>query len=160
MLCAELHCTSISRVHSDENSTCGVQFDLRPLKQQSVVPRADSSLDGQDLLGHHRQHLQVDTIELIEAGPGTARRQTLEELPQSNVVQTIRTIEHHTLHKIIHTQVLYVYISWSSVADLFGYGFGKILDGLSLACTCWALRSSTQMKMKCSKEGSIAPIHI
>lgn len=25
--------------------------------------------DGQDLLGHHRQHLDVDAVELIEAAP-------------------------------------------------------------------------------------------
>lgn len=27
-------------------------------------------LDGGDLLSHHRQHLNVDAIELVEAGPG------------------------------------------------------------------------------------------
>lgn len=27
-------------------------------------------LDGGDLLRHHRQHLDIDAIELIEAGPG------------------------------------------------------------------------------------------
>lgn len=28
-------------------------------------------LDGCDLLGHHRQHLDIDAVELIEASPGT-----------------------------------------------------------------------------------------
>ena len=91
--------TCVAGVHGDEDGTGWVQFDLGALKEQSVVARADAPLDGHDLLGHHRQHLQVDAVELVEAGPGPARRQPLEKLAQSNVVQSIGAVEHHTLER-------------------------------------------------------------
>ena len=100
--------TCISRVHGDKYGTGGVQFDLCALKEKSVVPRADSSLDGHDLLGHHRQHLQVDAVELVKARPGTTRCQSLEELPKSNVVQSIRAVEHHTLHYTVGDGIIKV----------------------------------------------------
>ena len=89
--------TRISRVHGDEDGAGGVQFDLGPLKQKDAGPRIDPSLDGQDLLGHHGQHLKVDTVELIKAGPCSTRGQPLEKLAQGNVVQTVRAVKHYTL---------------------------------------------------------------
>ena len=46
-----------------------------------VVLRTLTSLNGQDLLGHHREHLQVDAVELIKAGPGTTGEQALPDGP-------------------------------------------------------------------------------
>lgn len=39
-----------------------------------------TSLNGQNLLGNHRQHLQINTVELVKTRPGTARCQTLEKI--------------------------------------------------------------------------------
>ena len=70
--------SGVSGVHCDEDRTGGVQVQLGSLELKHVGAGADGSRDGQDLLGHHGQHLQVDPVELVETGPGAARRQTLE----------------------------------------------------------------------------------
>ena len=89
--------TCVSRVHGDEDITGGVQLDLRPLEQQHGGPRVDPSLDGEDLLGHHGEHLQVDSVELVEAGPRPAGGQPFEELAKGDVVQAVGAVEHHAL---------------------------------------------------------------
>lgn len=39
-----------------------------------------TSLNGQNLLGNHRQHLQINAVELIKTRPSTTRCQTLEKI--------------------------------------------------------------------------------
>ena len=51
-------------------------------------------------------HLDVYSIELVEAGPSTARGQSLEELPHGNVIQTVGAVEHHALHRQCLRQIL------------------------------------------------------
>ena len=92
------HChTSISRVHGDEHRASWVEVDLCPLKEQNGGARIDTSLNGQDLLSKNRQYFKINAVEFIEARPRPTRRQALEEFAQSNVVKTIRTVEHNTL---------------------------------------------------------------
>lgn len=62
-----------------------------------VLPLA--VVDQQNLLRNHTQHFDVDAVELVEARPGTAGRESLEELAHRNVVQTVGTVEHHALHR-------------------------------------------------------------
>lgn len=73
----EFRSAGVARVHGDEHSARGVQAQFRAFEQQLGVAGEDASLDGQDLLRHHWQHLQVDTVELVEAGPSSTRCQTL-----------------------------------------------------------------------------------
>lgn len=40
----------------------------------------DGSLNAQNLLSHDGQHLQLDTVELVKAGPGARRGQTFKKL--------------------------------------------------------------------------------
>lgn len=47
-----------------------------------------TSLNGQNLLGNHRQHLKINAVELVKTRPGTARCQTLERSEQFNYVHT------------------------------------------------------------------------
>lgn len=42
----------------------------------------------QDLLRDDREHLELDAVELVEAGPRARRRQALEELAHRDVVET------------------------------------------------------------------------
>lgn len=39
-----------------------------------------TSLNGQNLLGNHRQHLKINAVELVKTRPGTARCQTLGKI--------------------------------------------------------------------------------
>lgn len=53
-------------------------------------------------------HLQLNPVELIEAGPRPSLSQAFEELAHGLVVQPVRAVEHHTL---------------------LGYCLGKVLQG-------------------------------
>lgn len=63
-------------------------------------------LDAEELLSHHTQHLNVDAVELIKAGPGARLSQAGKELAHEAVVQPLTTVEHHTVHAQCLTQVL------------------------------------------------------
>lgn len=47
----------------------------------------------------HNTHLNIDAIKFIEAAPRAAPRQAFEKLGHSKVVQTVGTVEYHTLHE-------------------------------------------------------------
>lgn len=79
----QLRTASIARVHGDEGIAGGHQADLHPLKDERAQLGCLGALDGQHLLGHHTQHLQLDTVELIKAGPSPAACQTLQTARQS-----------------------------------------------------------------------------
>ena len=49
-----------------------------------------------NLLGDHRQHFNLNTVELIEAGPGTSLSQTREERVHEIEIDLIRAVEHNT----------------------------------------------------------------
>ena len=55
------------------------------------------NLNGSNLLCHDRQHLNVNTVELIEARPGACTGQSLEELAHGHKVKLVGTVEHNTL---------------------------------------------------------------
>ena len=88
-------------------------------------------LDGKDLLRNNRQHLQIDPVELIEAGPGTARSESLEELAQRNVIQTVGAVEHDALLR---------------------NSLRKILGGFCFAGSSWTLGGSTQIQVQCTEQ--------
>ncbi len=48
-------------------------------------------------LSLHVPHLEVDAVELVKAGPGSAGREPLEELGHGEVVERVGAVEHHTL---------------------------------------------------------------
>jgi hypothetical protein len=57
-----------TRVHGDEDGEGGAEGQLGALELKGLEPGRLSPLHGQDLLGHHRQHLQVDSAD--EGGLG------------------------------------------------------------------------------------------
>ena len=87
----------IARVHCDEDSARGVQHDLCPLKHKLLQLHNHSLLDAEHLLRYHGQHLQLNAVELVKAGPRTGLGQPLEELAHGLVVQAIGAVEHNTL---------------------------------------------------------------
>lgn len=78
----QLRATGIARVHGDEGIAGGHQPDLHPFKCEHAQLGGLGALDGQHLLSHHTQHLQLDTVELIKAGPGSTAGQTLQAAMQ------------------------------------------------------------------------------
>lgn len=94
--------TSIPGVHRDEHGTGWVQHQLSALKEEPCHALIDSYLNALDLLCDHRQHLQLNAVEFVEARPSTGLGQTFEELAHCFVVKAIGTVEHHTLK---HTTV-------------------------------------------------------
>ena len=84
-------------VHGNEISTGGIEFDVLPLKHEPEVLTVLGLFNHQDLLGHHRQHLQVNPIKLVKAAPASRLGQTREELAQRVVLQTLWAVKHNTL---------------------------------------------------------------
>ena len=70
----------LQRVRGDEYRAALVDLDVGALELQLVLPGLEALLDGEDLLRDHRQDLRVDAVELVEAAPRPAARQTLQEL--------------------------------------------------------------------------------
>ena len=66
----QLRAASIAWVHGDEGIAGGHQPDVHALKGEAAQLSSLGTLDGQDLLGHHTQHLQLNPVELVKAGPG------------------------------------------------------------------------------------------
>ena len=67
----------LPRIHCDENIAAWVKSQVNALKDESFDPARHSSLDDVDLLAHHRQHFQLDTVKLIETSPSTTLGETL-----------------------------------------------------------------------------------
>lgn len=59
------------------------------LEVESVLSLVDGMLDCLYLLGNDREHLKLNSIELIEATPGTAAGESFEELTHCLVVETV-----------------------------------------------------------------------
>ena len=91
--------SGIARVHCNENCARGVQHNFCSLKHKLLQLHNYSLLDAEHLLRYHRQHLQLDAVELIKAGPSTGLGQPFEELPHGLVVQAIRAVEYNTLQR-------------------------------------------------------------
>lgn len=73
----ELRAASIAGVHGDEGIAGGHQPDLHSFKGEHAELGSLGTLDGQHLLGHHTQHLQLYAVELIKARPGSTACQAL-----------------------------------------------------------------------------------
>ena len=57
---------------------------------QIIVVPLSNHLNGHDLLSDNGEHFDVDAVEFVEAGPGSAGCQTFEKLPHGDVVQACR----------------------------------------------------------------------
>jgi hypothetical protein len=94
-------------------------------------------LNGEDLLGNHREHLNVNAVELIETSPGTTRRQTSKESAHHVHIETIGAVENHTLD---------------------GKGFSQILCRFGLTGTGGSSRIASEVKVECAGQRHVALI--
>ena len=104
----QLRAASIARVHGDEGITGGHQPDLHPLKGERAQLGRLGTLDGQHLLGHHTQHLQLNTVELIKAGPSPAACQTLQAR-QTECLHLMHDVYRHYAWRMLITPQLCTY---------------------------------------------------
>src|SRR6185312_15409028 len=80
----QLRSACIAWIHRDKDSTLVLQFQGSAFKIELPEIHRNSPLDRQDLLRNHRQHLEVDTVELVKACPRTRGCQPFEELAHGN----------------------------------------------------------------------------
>lgn len=76
----KLRTSSVTWVHSDEDSNCWDQSHLG-LKESELLrlSAGKSLLDCFDLCGDYRQHFQSNSVELIETSPETSLYETCED---------------------------------------------------------------------------------
>lgn len=59
----------LTRIHGDKDATWTDQTYVLSIKVEPGQFGWEGGQDGEDLLGHHWQHLDVDAVELIKARP-------------------------------------------------------------------------------------------
>lgn len=96
-----------------------LQRNISVLKEEYFLTLFTGNRDSQYLLGNDWQHLQIDTVELVETWPGTWWGQTFEEFTHGLVIQTIWAIKHHTLSSQSLSQILNS-LSFTSASRSFG----------------------------------------
>ena len=84
-------------LHFCENFTNWILLQNLSLFTPPTYLHALSILNRDKLLRNDRQHLNVDTVELIKTTPGARLSQTGEESTHDLVIQTVGAIEHHAL---------------------------------------------------------------
>eukprot|EP00959_Pyramimonas_sp_CCMP1952_P267506 5593186-Pyramimonas_sp.AAC.1 len=122
----QLRTASIPGVHRDEHVARVAQRQVRALELEPLELGGLGTHDGEDLLGDDAKHLskglvrdsqgfsrcrlavhlEVDAVELIEARPRARGGQPLKELGHGEVVQAVRAVEHHALHRNRLGQIL------------------------------------------------------
>jgi hypothetical protein len=96
----EFRAARIARIHRHKDTNCVHQRNLRIRKQESLVTPDDCRENALNLLRNHRQHFDLNAVELIQATPGASLRQTGEHAAQGLVVKAIGAVEHQ--HKLAH----------------------------------------------------------
>lgn len=138
----QLSSSGITRVHGDEESNGGSESNLLIEEEERVLGGVGLLLSGGveavlDLGGDHREHFNGDSVELVEASPGSSLGETHEDLGHGKVVHLIRAVEHHNLET---------------------EGSSEILGGLSLSCSGGTGGSSSHRQVEGLSEGDVASI--
>lgn len=125
-----------------------------------------TSLYGENLLSHHRQHLQVNAVELIKTGPGSTGQKALDtDIDTDSVSGSIFSFFNNVMNdgsdgawtdfkKFPQSDVVQ---SVRAVEDdtLLRHGFGQVLGRLRLPRPGRTFWCSTQMKLESSKQGAV-----
>ena len=133
----ELGATRVTGVHGDGTPGAVLEANLGTLEDEAGHPRGDRALDVEHLLRHHREHLEVDAVKLIEARPRTRRRKTLEKLAHLDVVHRVGAVKHDALP---------------------GESLGEVLRGLRLARTRGSLGRSSHRQVNRTHQSAVTPV--
>ena len=117
-----------SLMSESSKSTLGVPLDFSVKSRSSCWPWLRKCT-------YDREHLDVDTVELVEAGPGARAGQALEELADHEVVHGVRAVEDHAL---------------------FGQGLGEVLRGFGLAGAGGAGWRAAQVELERAHQRHVA----
>jgi hypothetical protein len=127
---------SLSRgVQGHEDPRILVDFNVLAQQLQPLPFLLQRSLDGLDLLRHRRQHLRLESIELVETAPGPALYEPRENTAHGFVVDPLIAIEDQNLP---------------------GQRLTKRLDRFRLPCACRAVRIAAVAEMETLRQGEIA----
>eukprot|EP00962_Isochrysis_galbana_P019781 scaffold5766_cov110-Isochrysis_galbana.AAC.8 len=127
----------VARVHRDKGVAHHLERERRTFEQELLGVGRLGALDGQDLLRDHREHLEVDPVELVEADPGASRGNALEKLGHRDVVETVGAVHHDAL---------------------YGHRLAQVLGRLRLAGARWALGRAAEVQLKRTHERPIAAV--
>eukprot|EP00964_Phaeocystis_antarctica_P090034 scaffold57524_cov55-Phaeocystis_antarctica.AAC.2 len=108
----QLGAAGVARVHSDVDADAVDHGDLAPLKGEALEPLGERRLDGLDLCRHHREHLDRNAVELVEAAPRARLHEAREDVAHRLEVEALTTAEDLALQR---------------------HGLGQVLDRLRLA---------------------------
>ena len=133
----QLRAPRVAGVHGDEHRERMHELHLAALEDELRDPTFHGVLNRQELLRHHREHLDVDAVELVEARPRAALRQTGEELAHELVIQVIAAVEHHALH---------------------AQRLPEVFRGLRLAGARRARGRAAELQVHRAGEGHVAPV--
>ena len=98
---------------------------------------SDSIENGLNLRSNNRQYIKQDSVELIEASPGTRECETCEHLSERNDIHLIGAVHNDNKE---------------------GKTFSKILDSLGLSSTGWSLWSTTSLHVKGVSESHVSSV--
>ena len=133
----ELRAPRVAGVHGDVHGARGDEPDLRVLEDELVRAAPDRDGDLLDLLGHDREHLEGDAVELVEAAPAARGGEALEELRELQVVHAVAAVEDDALD---------------------GQSLGQVLRALRPAGAGRALRRAAVVEVEGSHQRSVAAI--
>ncbi len=87
--------------HRDENAKLWIESDVVPVRKDEVVlPIAFGKQYDGNLLSGHWEHREFDSVELVEAAPGTGLGKTLEDAAETAEIHLVGAVEHdHVLAK-------------------------------------------------------------
>mmetsp|Transcript_12963 Transcript_12963/g.30944 ORF Transcript_12963/g.30944 Transcript_12963/m.30944 type:complete len:678 (-) Transcript_12963:353-2386(-) len=133
----QLGSSCVSRVHGDEEASCGDQANVVIHELKALLALLYSIQYRLDLCGDDREHFNRDAVELVEASPCTRLRQAHEDLRHGEVVHLVGAVEDE------HRQ-----------PD----GARQILGGLGLARSGRAGGSATHDQVEGLCEGDVAAV--
>lgn len=78
----QLDSARVRRIHGDEEAARVVQANLAAFEHEPRCELVFGALDREYLLSDHREHLDVDAVELVETTPRARLSQTRKEFTQ------------------------------------------------------------------------------
>lgn len=129
--------SSVSGVHCDKDSKSQIQGNHLLVELELGQLGPNCALDGEDLLSNNREHLNINSVKLVEATPCSALSKTTEESSHHFVIKTVGAVEHDALNS---------------------KSFSQIFCCLCLACSCWSLWVTTKVQVKSTCEGHVTLI--